>query len=140
MKPQPRGTGCVNCARPDQWGGVVRPAGRAALSRKQQQKIVDVCLTFFYQTPMETLKVIVVCVGFLVTLMTWIYFGLKGGKVYAIQQWLGLYSKDVSPRVYSLLISQNPLVRFLGLVATGIAPSFIVGLLFLVILLLTEGS
>ncbi len=20
MKPQPRGTGCVNCARPDQWG------------------------------------------------------------------------------------------------------------------------
>jgi hypothetical protein len=89
---------------------------------------------------METLKVIVVCVGFLVTLMTWIYFGLKGGKVYAIQQWLGLYSKDVSPRVYSLLISQNPLVRFLGLVATGIAPSFIVGLLFLVILLLTEGS
>jgi hypothetical protein len=33
MKPQPRRTGCVHCARPDQWGGVVRPLGRAALSR-----------------------------------------------------------------------------------------------------------
>ncbi len=28
-RPQPRGTGCVNCARPNQWGGVVRSsAGR----------------------------------------------------------------------------------------------------------------
>lgn len=30
------GIGCVNCARPAQWGVSSRPSGRAALSRKQQ--------------------------------------------------------------------------------------------------------